>query len=520
VSAPRRADRALSAARASFQAGAFDEALRLVATAEAGPLDEFQHARADLLRGHLAFASGLIGDAPPLLLRAARGFEPFDVELARDTYLTAWGTAANSTYRAGGNALMEISRAVRALPPPPGSPRPRDLLLDGLALLTTAGHAAATPTLQRAANALTSIPLEDVLRWGWLAPGASAAVWDDEGMLAMFRRHVRLVRDAGALAELPIYLSALATAIAWIGDFTSAASLIAEAESVAAAIGSRFAPSTMLRLLALQGREAETSALITATIKQAEELGQGSVVSMALWAAAVLYNGLARYEKAASPARQATSNTFEPWISVWALPELVEAAARAGDTELARDALERLAETTQPAGTDWALGIEARCRALLSEGAGADELYREAIDRLSRTRLRPELARAHLLYGEWLRRENRRLDARAPLGAAHDQFISIGMEAFAERARKELLATGEKVRKRGVETRDDLTDQERQIGRLAREGLSNQEIGARLFLSARTVEWHLRKVYMKLGIHSRGELANALPSSDPQLVTD
>jgi hypothetical protein len=280
------------------------------------------------------------------------------------------------------------------------------------------------------------MPLEDVLRWGWLAPGASAAVWDDEGMLAMFRRHVRLVRDAGALAELPIYLSALGTATTQIGDLTNTASLIAEAESVAAAIGSRFAPSTMLRLLALHGREAEASALITATIEQAEEWGQGSMVSLALWAAAVLYNGLARYERAASSARQATSNTFEPWISVWALPELVEAATRGGDAELARDALDRLAETTQPAGTDWALGIEARCRALLSEGAGAEDLYREAIDRLSRTRLRPELARAHLLYGEWLRRENRRVDARAPLGAAHDQFITIGMEAFAERARK------------------------------------------------------------------------------------
>jgi ATP/maltotriose-dependent transcriptional regulator MalT len=231
-----------------------------------------------------------------------------------------------------------------------------------------------------------------------------------------------------------------------------------------------------------------------------------------------LYNGLGRYDEAASAARQATSNTFEPWISVWALPELVEAAARTGDAQLAHDALERLAETTQPCGTDFGLGIEARSRALLSDGETADELYREAIDRLSRTRLRPELARARLLYGEWLRRENRRLDARAELRAAHDQFTSIGMEAFAERARKELLATGEKVRKRGVETRDDLTDQERQIGRLAREGLSNQEIGARLFLSARTVEWHLRKVYMKLGIHSRGELANALPSSDSQLV--
>jgi ATP/maltotriose-dependent transcriptional regulator MalT len=276
----------------------------------------------------------------------------------------------------------------------------------------------------------------------------------------------------------------------------------------------------MLPLLALQGREAEASALITATIKQAEDWGQGTVMTLALWAAAVLYNGLARYEKAASSARQATSNTREPWISVWALPELVEAAARGGDTELARNALERLAETTQPAGTDFGLGIEARCRALLSEGAAADDLYREAIDRLSRTRLRPEHARAHLVYGEWLRRENRRVDARAPLGAAHDQFTSIGMESFAERARKELLATGEKVRKRAAETRDDLTEQERQIGRLALEGLSNQEIGARLFLSARTVEWHLRKVYMKLGIHSRGELASALPSSDSQRVTE
>ena len=242
-------------------------------------------------------------------------------------------------------------------------------------------------------------------------------------------------------------------------------------------------------------------------------------VANAHWAAAVPYNGLARYEEAASAARQATSNTFEPWVSTFALPELVEAAVRGGDIELARDALGRLAESTQPCGNDWALGIDARCRALLTDGAAGDALYREAIERLSRTRLRPELARAHLLYGEWLRRENRRVDAREQLRAAHKMFAAIGMEAFAARARNELQASGEKVRKRTFETRDDLTAQEWQVSRLARDGLSNPEIGARLFLSPRTVEWHLRNVFTKLDIRSRRELADALPSSDTQLVS-
>jgi ATP/maltotriose-dependent transcriptional regulator MalT len=236
------------------------------------------------------------------------------------------------------------------------------------------------------------------------------------------------------------------------------------------------------------------------------------------WAAAVLYNGLGRYEDAASAAGKATSNTFEPWVSMWALPELVEAAARGGDPELARDALGQLEETTQPCRTDFALGIEARCRALMSEGAPADHLYRQAIDRLGRTRLRPELARAHLLYGEWLRRERRRMDAREQLRTAHGMFTDMGMEAFAERARGELLATGEKVRERTVETRDDLTAQERHIAGMARDGLSNPEIGARLFLSPRTVEWHLRNVFTKLGIHSRRELPNALASSGSELM--
>jgi DNA-binding CsgD family transcriptional regulator len=508
----RRAERALAAAQASLQAGSFDAALGLLAAAEVGALDEFQRARADLARGQVALALGG-SDAAPLLLRAARRLEPFDLDLARETYLIAWGATVVAFDLEGGRLLLgEISHAARALPPPPGPPRPLDLLLDGLALLTIQGPAAGTPTLQQAAKALLEISVEDVLRWGWMATAASDAVWDSEGMLATATRALQLVRAAGALAQLPIYLSAVALARAWIGDFAGAASLVAEIDSVVAATGSRFVPGAALRLRALQGREAETSALIASTIQHAA--GGHAMGLYAHWAAAVLYNGLARYQEAAAAARQATSSPFEVFVSVRALPELVEAAARVGDTELVREALERLAETTQPAGNDLALGIEARSRALLSDGAAADELYREAIDRLRRTRLRPELARAQLLYGEWLRRQGRRVDARQQLRTAHDLFATIGMEAFAERARAELLATGETARKRTVETHDALTAQEALIARLAREGLSNPEIGVRLFISARTVQYHLGKVFTKLDISSRAELDRALPG-DP-----
>jgi DNA-binding CsgD family transcriptional regulator len=512
----RRAVRALAAARASLQAGEFDAALGLAATAEAGPLDEFQRALVGLLHAQVTFAAGQWSDAPPLLLKAARRLEPFDLDLARETYLTAWGAAGLAEDDAARDVLVEICRAVRALPSPTGTPRPRDLMLDGFALLITEGHAAATPTLQQAVLAVANIPVEDVLRWGWMTAGASAAVWDHEGWLASCTRQVQVVRDAGALAALPIHLTYLGMGIVWTGDFAGAASLVAEISSVAAMTGTRFPPYTLLRLRALQGREGEASAAIASAIEQFG--GQGMTAVRAYWAAAVLYNGLARYAEAASAARRATTDALNHWIPTWVLPELVEAAARVGDTELARDALERLATTTQPCGTEFALGMEARCRALLSDGAAAGELYREAIERLRRTRLRPEVARAHLLYGEWLRRENRRADAREQLRTAHEILAAIGMEAFAERARRELQATGEKVRKRTVDTRDDLTAQERQIARLARDGLSNPEIGARLFLSPRTVEWHLRNVFTKLGIRSRRELANALAGPDSPLI--
>jgi DNA-binding CsgD family transcriptional regulator/tetratricopeptide (TPR) repeat protein len=520
----RQAERALAAAQASAQAGAFGKALDLLATAEAGPLDEFQRTRVGLLRGHIAFASGSGRDGPPLLLEAARRLEPFDLDLARETYLTAWRAAVASGHSAGRDVLPEICRAIRALPPPSGPPRPLDLLLDGLARLGTDGRAAAIPTLQRAAKAYSDISAEDVLRHGsvsanaavWEYEGrlgsvaANAAVWDYEGLHAVAARKVQFIRDAGALAQAPLYLSSLGHATVWTGDFASTASLIAEADSVATATGSHADPAAELRLRSLQGREAEAAALIAHAMELAATSGQGLTAVQAHWAGAVLYNGLGRYKEAVSAARQATSDPFEPWFFMWALPELVEAAARGGDTELARDAFARLAETTQPCDTDWALGIEARCQALQSDGAAADGLYREAIDRLSRTRLRPELARAHLLYGEWLRREGRRVDAREQLRTAYDMLVAIGMAGFAERARRELIATGERVRKRSPETRGQLTPQEEQIARLARDGRTNAEIGARLFLSARTVEWHLRKIFTKLGIGSRRELHAAL----------
>jgi DNA-binding CsgD family transcriptional regulator/tetratricopeptide (TPR) repeat protein len=502
----RRAERALAAAQASLQAGACDAALGLVATAEAGALDELQKARADLVRAHVAFASGLGSDAPALLLRAAKRLEPFDLELARETYLTAWGARGIAAHVAGDDVLEEISHAVRALPASQREPRPVDLLLDGFALLTVEGYAAATPTLQRAATALADVPIDDVLRWGWTATGANTATWDFEGFCAIAARNVQVVRDAGALAQLPLHLSTLGIATMSTGDFEGAGLLIAEAESVAAATGTHSAPTAALRLRALQGRESEASELIAGTIEQVEERGHGTAMTVAPWAAAVLYNGLGRYDEAVSAAVEATIKTLDPWEFIWTLPELIEAGSRTEDLDLARDALRQLAESTQTAGTDLALGIEARSRALLREGETAELLYEEAVERLSRTRLRPELARAYLLYGEWLRRENRRVDAREQLRTAHALLTEIGMEAFAARARIELAATGEKVRKRTVETGDELTAQELQVARMALDGLSNPEIGGRLFISPRTVKYHLRKVFTKLDINSRSEL--------------
>jgi DNA-binding CsgD family transcriptional regulator len=516
----RRADRALAAAEASLQAGVFDVARGLLSTAEVGPLDELQRARLDLLRAEAAYSESRGSEAPALLLRAAKTLDALDRKLARETYLDAWSAALFAGRLASTGSLHHVSREALARPRAAGPQRASDLLLDGFSLAFTDGRSAAAPVLERAARSFAGedITSEEVLRWGWLATAAAVMVWDYETCDAVATRGVLLARESGALAVLAVSVNVLAQAVGLRGDCGSASALVAEADSVREATGTQVAPYGALVLAGLRGREAEATPVIDTTIRDATAGGQGTAVQYAHWARSVLLNGLGRYQEALEAARVASDDTPELFVSAWALSELIEAAARCDDTARARRALERLAAATAAAETDWGLGLEARSRALLSAGDTAEGLYRDAIERLDRTRLRPELARAHLLYGEWLRRGSRRVDARAQLRAAHDQFTSIGMEAFAERARGELQATGEKVRKRTRETRDELTAQERQIARLARDGLSNPEIGARLFLSPRTVEWHLRKVFGKLGIRSRHELLSALPSSESELA--
>jgi DNA-binding CsgD family transcriptional regulator len=513
----RYTQRILAAAQASMQAGAFGKALALLTTAEAGPLDEFASARADLLRGQIAFAVGKGSDAPPLLLKAAKRLEPLNRDLARDTYLSAWMAAAFAGHLAGAGDMQEVSRAARALPPPEQPPRPLDLLLDGLARLAIDGPGAAAPALRQAASAFASAdaPAQELLQFGMMAHGAANALWDEDCSRTIMVRQFRLARDVGALDQLMHALLGLAHDDTWRGDFEAADSLIAEANAVCEATGSRIAPFAAMLLAAMRGNQAELAPLIEATLAAAEAGGQGGAATQAHWVAAILHNGLGRYADALAAAEQAAQDA-NVFVSRWALPELIEAAMRTGSTLAAPAALERLAETTQAGGTDFGLGLEARCRALLSRGDAAEGWYREAIDRLGHTRLRPDLARAHLLYGEWLRREGRRVDARGQLRTAHDMFAAMGMEAFAERARRELIATGEKVRKRSVETYGQLTPQEELIARLARDGRTSPEIGAQLCLSARTVEWHLGRIFTKLGIGSRRELHAALAGPGKQ----
>ena len=517
----RRTDRALAAADFGVRAGAFDAARGMMAAAEVGPLDELQRARLDLVRAEAAYSESRGNAAPALMLRAAKSLEPLDARLARETYLDAWSSALFAGGLASSVSLAEVSREARAARTPPGDPRPSDALLDGFSLAFTEGRSAAAPVLERAATgyAGADVSVEEALRWGWLATAAAVMVWDYETCLEVATRGVQLAREAGALTVLAVSVNVLAQALSLGGEFGRAKLLVAEADNVTEATGASVAPYGGLVLAGLEGRENRASSLIDATIEEFAAVGQGTAVQYARWSRSVLRGGQGRYREAMIAAREASDDTPELFVSVWAAIELVEAACRCGDAELAHTALERVLAATAVAPTDWALGIAARCRALLAHGEAADGLYRDAIERLGRTRLRPELARAHLLYGEWLRRESRRVDARSELRRAHELFSAIGMGAFAERARGELLATGGKVRERTVATRDDLTAQEWHIARLARDGLSNPEIGARLFLSPRTVEWHLGKVFSKLGIRARRELATALPAPESELAS-
>ena len=510
----RRADRALAGALANLHAGTFDIALGLLAQAEAHAVDDLQRARVEQLRGQIEWASVSGREAPALLVQAAERLESLDAELARETYLYAWVAShlAGPRARPGGQ-LLDVSRAAQAAPQPAGAPRPCDLLLEGLTTMIVQGRAAAEPALRQAVAAFLDdqVSSEEWLQWGIFAQMAAMAVWDFDSWVALSARHVELARALGALAPLSIALNGRGSVATHCGDFETAASLAAEKDVVNEVTGIRLATTCDLLLAGYRGRPEEAVPLFAATTEDSAARGEGLAVQMADWSAAVLHNGLGRYAEALAVAEPASEETYSPLSTQLILPELIEAAVRTGQADLASAALDRLSTMTVIEDSDWAKGLEARSRALVSKGREAGHYYAEALERLTRTRLRPDLARTHLLYGEWLRRENRRLDARHQLHAAYQLFAAIGADAFAERARSELLATGEKVRKRDVDTYNRLTPQEEHIARLARGGRTNPEIAAELFISTRTVEWHLRKVFAKLGITSRRELQNAMP---------
>jgi DNA-binding CsgD family transcriptional regulator len=508
-----RAGRKLTAAQAKHEAGAPTAALKLLAAADEGPLDELQRARLERLRAQLAFALRRGSDAPPLLLAAAKRLEPLDAGLARETFLEALAAAIFAGRLGGGRGVLEVAEAARAAPPAPQPARTIDLLLDGLANRFTDGYAAGVLPLRQALDAVSRDEghSEDDIHWLWLACRIAPDLWEDETWHELATRQLQLARDGGALSVLPLAATYRAGVHVHAGEFAAAAALIEEADAITEATGNAPLGYTSLVLAAWRGREAEALELIEASREDAAGRGEGRAITLAEYATAVLYNGLGRYREALAAALRASEHD-DLGLFGWALIELVEAAARDREPQLAAEALELLSERTGLTGTDWALGIEARSRALFDEGQGAEDLYLEATERLGRCRIKVHLARAHLLYGEWLRRENRRIDARESLRTAHELFSTMGAEAFAERAARELLATGETARKRTADTRGQLTAQETQIAELARQGHSNPEIGAQLFISPRTVEYHLHKVFTKLEISSRNELQRVLPS--------
>jgi DNA-binding CsgD family transcriptional regulator len=511
----RRAERQLAAARRKCDGGALEAALALLAAVEAGPEDALRAAEAKHLRGEIAYDQRRAVEAARLLLDAARLLEPLDCELARETYLDALGAAILSS--ATDDAARDVAVAARAAPRPRGQARATDLILDALATRFVEGHAAAAPALGRALTNLSSIDYgaEDVARLLWLGGRPfsgyiATELWDFQAARAMAELQVQRARDAGALVLLQFALHALAVNELLAGNLTNAAALIEEDRMVADITGNPPVGYATTLLAALRGADDAASRLITAARDEAWSLGQGRIVNYADYASAVLNNGLARHDVAALAAREVFDRDAVGGYQMMVVSELAEAASRTGDTALVAAALQRMSERARVTPTDWALGIEARLRAMLG-GEEAEAAYRESIQHLDRAGLRLELARGHLLYGEWLRRAGQRIKAREELRTAHDMLSTMGVAAFAERAQRELALLGHKVLRRSVETTEELTTQEFHIARLARDGLSNAEIGTRLFLSPRTVEWHLGKVFTKLGLSSRRQLRNSVP---------
>jgi len=502
-----RVRRALAAAQAKFDAGAPERASELLATAELGPLAEFDRARLERLRAQLLFARSRGNDAVLPLIDAGRRLAPLDADLARETYLEACSAVLFSGRLAPTGRAREVAEAARSVPP---GQRPMDLWLMALATWLTEGDAASAPLMRRALDAFRQehISASDE-RWLWIAARGASAVWDDDAWHELATRQVRLARDAGALTLLAVAVAGLADLQVHEGDFVGASASLGEADVIAEITGNAPLIHTSLLLSAWRGDEDESTQLFESAVAAATARGEGRTITLVDFATAVLQNGLGRYD-AALAAAQRTCAHDEIALAGWGLVELIEAAVRSGHRDVAVDALGRLVDRTSIPGTEWALGVQARSRAVVREGEGAEPFYREAIDRLGRSRAVAELARAHLLYGEWLRRQGRRVDARMQLGRADEMFGRIGAHAFAERAERELLATGATLRRQTPDAVEELTAQEAQVARLARDGLTNPEIGARLYLSRPTVEWHLRKVFTKLDISSRRELHKAL----------
>jgi DNA-binding CsgD family transcriptional regulator/tetratricopeptide (TPR) repeat protein len=503
-----RARRLLAAAAAKRDAGDLEAALGLLRRIEAGTFDELGEARIDLLRAQIASEQRRGDDAGRLFLGAASRLERLDPELARETYLEALGGAMASDVQVVGGPST-VAAAARAGPPATVPPRTVDVLLDAFAIRLTDGFAAAAPALAQALEHLLTLDISSDGADRWLSLSGlrdsnivAEEIWDDEAMYLLAARQVQAARDAGALGHLYFALSFLARNQMLAGELTAADLLIDEARMIAEATGNPPLVSAPMILAAWRGQESQASELIEASFEEAARRGWTSNN----YARCVLYNGLGRHDAAL----EAASEAMQPdpiGYGTLLVPELAEAASRAGDRARLETAREWLSERTGAISSAWLTGIDARVRALLSESDVADAHYRESIAHLSRTRVRLELARTHLLYGEWLRRERRRIDAREHLRTAFEAFTSMGAEAFARRAERELLATGEHARKRTVDTLGDLTPQEAQISRLASQGHSNKEIAAQLYISPSTVEYHLHKVFRKLGVKSRTQLA-------------
>jgi DNA-binding CsgD family transcriptional regulator len=502
-----RGRRALAAAQAKFDAAASDAALDLLATAELAPLDELQRARLERLRAEIVFARTRGRDAPALLLDAARRLEPLDAAMARETHLEAIAAAIYAGNLGDTPDVREAAEAAAAAPAAPQPPRAIELLLDGLATRFADGYPAGVPPLQKALDAFRRVEelTASDARWLWLACRVARNLWDDEVWYELVTRGLRAARETGALRMLPIALTYRASLHVHEGEFGSASSLIEEADAIIEATEMAPLKVASLMLAAWRGNESKALELFDAGRLEATARGEGVGLTLIEWATALLYNGHGRYAEALAAAERG-SDRDDASLFAWSLVELIEAGVRSGAMDVSLAALDRLSVRTRASGTDWALGIEAGARALLTDRGDAEPLYREAIERLARSRGVVHLARARLLYGEWLRREGRRVDAREQLRAAHELFTEIGAEGFSERARNELLATGETARRRTDDARSVLTPQEAHIARLARDGLSNPEIGAQLFISSRTVQYHLRKVFMKLDITSRNQL--------------